>query len=73
MLPFAMEEDLETPEMKALLRRMGRRPSPSAEAARQKSIEEIRAMSVEERILLALRLGSRDRAVRAAFQRKSEP
>ena len=61
------EEDLETPEMREALRRMGERPSKSAEAARARSIEEMRAMSMEERMLLALRLGRRDRAIREAF------
>ena len=64
------EEDLDTPEMRALLRTLGARPSRSAEAARAREIEEIRALSVEERILLALRLGKRDRTLRAMATHK---
>jgi hypothetical protein len=60
-----MDEDLDTPEMRALLRTLGARPSRSAEAARARQIEEIRALSVEDRMILALRLGKRDRAVQA--------
>jgi hypothetical protein len=60
-----MDEDLDTPELRALLRTLGARPSRSAEAARACQIEEIRALSVEERMILALRLGKRDRAVQA--------
>ena len=60
------EEDLETPEMRRLLRTLGARPSKSAEAARARQLEEIGALSVEERILLALRLGRRDRALQGA-------
>ena len=61
-----MDEKLDTPEIRALLRTLGTRPSRSAEAARERQIEEIRALSVEERMILALRLGRRDRAVRGA-------
>ena len=57
------EEDFETPEMRRLLRTLGARPSKSAEAARERQLAEIRALSAEERILLALRLGRRDRAL----------
>jgi hypothetical protein len=64
------DEDLETPEMKDALRRMGERPSRSAEAARARSIEEMRALSMEERMRMALRLGRRDRAIREAFVAK---
>ena len=60
------EERLETPEMRALLRTLGARPSRSAELARERQLAEIRALSVEERMLLALRLGERDRAVRGS-------
>jgi hypothetical protein len=62
------EEDLETPEMKRALRTLGAKPSRSAEAAREREIAAIRRMSVEERMLLALRLGRRDRSVRKAFE-----
>ena len=69
-----MDEDLDTPEMKRALLLLGERPSRSAEAARARSIEEMRAMPVEERMRLALRLGRRDRAMREAFlARKREP
>jgi hypothetical protein len=61
------DEDLETPEMRLALFRLGARPSQSADAARARSIEEMRAMPVRERMLLALRLGRRDRAIREAF------
>lgn len=67
ILDPAMDEDLETPEMKQALLRLGERPSRSAEAALAREIEAMRAMSVEERMLLALRLGRRDRAIREAF------
>jgi hypothetical protein len=40
------------------------RPSRSAEAARARELEAVRALSVEERMLLALRLGRRDRLAR---------
>ncbi len=59
-----IDEPLETPELRTLLRTLGTRPSRSAEEARERQIEELRALSVEERMLLALRLGRRDRAVR---------
>jgi hypothetical protein len=59
------EPSLDTPEMRALLRRLGMRPSASAEAAREREIEAVRAMTMEERMVLALRLGRRDREVRA--------
>ena len=62
-----MDEDLDTPEMRQALLRLGERPSRSAAAAFAREIEEIRAMSVEQRVLLALRLGRRDRAIREAF------
>ena len=69
-----MDEDLETPEMRRALFLLGERPSHSAEAARARAIEEMRAMSVRDRMLLALRLGRRDRAIREAFlARKREP
>ena len=65
-----MDDDArETTEMERLLRTLGERPSRSAEAARARDLEEIRAMSVKDRILLALRLGRRDRAIREAFER----
>jgi hypothetical protein len=65
-----MDDDRETTELERLLRSLGERPSRSAEAARERELAEIRAMSVKERILLALRLGRRDRAIRAGFERK---
>jgi hypothetical protein len=68
-----MDDDLDTAEIKRLLLRRGARPSRSADAARAQSLEEIRALSAEERILLALRLGRRDRALRELFARKREP
>lgn len=55
---------MNTVEMKRLLRTLGARPSRSAEAARARELEAIAAMSVEERMLLALRLGRRDRLAR---------
>lgn len=61
------DEDLDAPEMRRLLRTLGARPSKSAEEARARQLEEIRAMSVEERMALALRLGRRDRALRASL------
>ena len=57
------DEDLNTPEMRRLLRTLGARPSKSAEDARAHQLAEIDAMSVEERMALALRLGRRDRAL----------
>lgn len=66
MLGASMErdDDLDTPELRQALRRLGMRPSKSAEAARARELLEISAMSVEDRMLLALRLGRRDRALR---------
>jgi hypothetical protein len=69
-----MNDDLETPEMRRALLLLGARPSGSAEAARSRGIEEMRAMSARDRMLLALRLGRRDRAIREAFAaRDREP
>jgi hypothetical protein len=69
-----MNDNLETPEMRRALMLLGARPSRSAEAARARNIEEMRAMPVRDRMLLALRLGHRDRALREAFAaRTSEP
>lgn len=59
--------DLDNPEWKQLLRTLGARPSRSAEAARERELAEIRAMSAAERIALALRLGRRARALREGF------
>lgn len=42
------EEDLETPEMKEALLRLGERPSQSAEATRAHRIEEMRALSMDQ-------------------------
>jgi hypothetical protein len=68
-----MDEDLNTPEMRQALRTMGERPSRSAEAAFARSLEDMQALSMRDRILLALRLGRRDRAIREAFlARKGE-
>jgi hypothetical protein len=64
------DEDLDTPEMRRLLRTLGARPSKSAEDARAHQLAEIDAMSVEERMALALRLGRRDRALR---EREEKP
>ncbi len=58
--------------MERLVRNLGERPSRSAEAARARELSEIRAMSVKDRILLALRLGRRDRAIREAFARSRD-
>jgi hypothetical protein len=58
------EEPLDLAEIRRLLRTLGMRPSRSAEEAFERSLEEVRAMTAEERILLALRLGRRDRALR---------
>lgn len=63
-----MGNDRKTTEMKRLVRNLGERPSRSAEAARERELSEIRAMSIKDRILLALRLGRRDRALREAFE-----
>ncbi|MCU0656324.1 MAG: hypothetical protein MUF64_14055 [Polyangiaceae bacterium] len=60
-------EDLNTPEMKRLLRTLGARPSKSAEEARERELAAIDAMTAEERILMALRLGRRDRALRGGL------
>lgn len=68
-----MDEDLETPEWKELLRTLGARRSRSAEAAREKALAEIRAMSPDERVALALRLGRRMRALREGFTAKDDP
>lgn len=68
-LQAVMDDDREATEMERLLRNLGERPSRSAEEARVKDLAEIRAMSVKDRILLALRLGRRDRAIREAFER----
>ena len=65
-LTRTMDGTLDTAELRALLRTLGARSSRSAEAARAQQIEEIRALSVEERMILALRLGKRDRAVQQA-------
>jgi hypothetical protein len=58
------ELDLDSAELKARLRTLGMRRSKSAEEARAREIEAIAKMSMEERMLLALRLGRRDRALR---------
>ena len=60
------DEPLDTPELRRLLRTLGARPSKSAEDAFERQLAEIRSLSPEERILLALRLGRRDRALREA-------
>jgi hypothetical protein len=67
-----MNDNLETPEMRRALLLLGARPSGSAEAARARSIEEMRAMPVRDRMLLALRLGRRDRAIREAFAARDD-
>ena len=68
------ELDLSDPVWKELLRTLGARPSRSAEAARERELAAIRAMSPAERIALALRLGRRTDALREGFlNRKSEP
>jgi hypothetical protein len=59
--------DLDDPVWKHLLRTLGARPSRSAEAARERELAEIRAMTAAERIGLALRLGRRARALREGF------
>lgn len=59
----ASEESLNTPEIRRLLRTLGQKPSRSAEDARERQLEELRALTVEERMALALRLGRRDRAI----------
>lgn len=58
------EEPLDLAEVRRLLRTLGMRPSRSADEAFERSLQEIREMTPEERILLALRLGRRDRALR---------
>ena len=45
-----MEEKLDTPELRALLRTLGTRPSRSAEAARARQIEEVCALTVEVQV-----------------------
>jgi hypothetical protein len=62
-----MDEDLDTPEMRRLLRTLGARPSKSAEEARERELAAIDAMTAQERILMALRLGRRDRAMRGGL------
>lgn len=64
MLLSAMEDDLDLDEVRRLLRTLGMRPSKSAEEARARQIAETNAMSPEERMHLALRLGRRDLALR---------
>ncbi len=49
-------------KIQKLLRTLGMRPSRSAETSREHQLEQIRALSAEERMFLALRLGRRDRA-----------
>lgn len=72
--PMDEELDLESPAWKQLLRTLGARPSRSAEAARERELAEIRAMSAAARIGLALRLGRRARALREGFLKgKREP
>lgn len=53
--------------MRRLLRTLGARPSKSAEEARERELAAIDAMTPEERILMALRLGRRDRAMRGGL------
>lgn len=68
------ELDLEDPAWKQLLSTLGARPSRSAEAARERELAQLRAMSAAERIGLALRLGRRTRALREGFlEAKREP
>jgi hypothetical protein len=62
--PDVVEQPLDIAEVRRLLRTLGMRPSRSAEAARARELEAVRALSVEERMLLALRLGRRDRLAR---------
>lgn len=61
------DDDLDIPAIRQRLRTLGMRPSKSAEEARARELREIEAMSIEERILLALRLGRRDRETRSGF------
>lgn len=58
------DQDLDLATVRRLLRTLGARPSKSAEEARARQLAEIDAMSVEERMIRALRLGKRDRALR---------
>lgn len=68
---MADDEPLETPEMKRRLFTLGQRSSKSAEEAWTRQWEQVRAMTPTARILLALRLGERDRALREAVERRS--
>jgi hypothetical protein len=58
--------DLDLDLVRECLRTRGMRPSQSADAARARDLAEIFAMTMEERMKLALRLGRRDRLVRSA-------
>lgn len=58
-----MTEDLDIPTLRRLLVTLGARPSKSQEEAFARPMAEIDAMSVEERIIRALQLGKRDRAL----------
>ncbi|RYZ16429.1 MAG: hypothetical protein EOO70_04465 [Myxococcaceae bacterium] len=63
------DEDLNTPEMKRLLRTLGARPSKSAEESRAQELSLIEAMTVPERMAMALRLGRRDRGLARGLPR----
>lgn len=58
-------DDLDLDEVKRRLPALGARPSRSAQEAWERELAAIKAMSAEERVLLALRLGRRDRALLA--------
>ena len=63
---MAPSEELDIPTLRRLLGTLGARPSKSAQEARARQLAEIDAMSVEERMIRALRLGKRDRALAGA-------
>lgn len=60
-------EEIDLAEVRRLLRTLGMRPSTSADAARAREREEIDALTVAERMRMALRLGRRDRAVQRSI------
>jgi hypothetical protein len=61
-----MSDDLDLDLVRECLRTRGMRPSQSADAARARDLAEVFAMTMEERMKLALRLGRRDRLARGA-------
>ncbi|MBK8259387.1 MAG: hypothetical protein IPK82_42870 [Polyangiaceae bacterium] len=62
------EAPLDLAEIQRLLPTLGMRPSRSAEEAFERSLVEIRALTPQQRIALALELGRRDRSLRNGSQ-----